>query len=255
MAERRRRIVATLVTIAVVVGGFAYDYYENRTPLPVINGATSSLAPQAVKQEVQSKPESTLAGNTLETLEVKGRAPKTGYKRTQFSDGWANLGACDVRNYILARDMVNVVYKTPTDCTVISGTLQSDPYTGKTINFTRGADTSDDVQIDHVVAISNAWQTGAQQLTYEQRHQLYNDPLELIAVDGPANNQKGDGDAATWLPSNKDYRCRYVARQIAVKAKYTLWVTTAERDAMRRILATCPDQQLPTVQTPANVTQ
>ena len=101
------------------------------------------------------------------------------------------------------------------------------------------------MQIDHVVALSNAWQTGAQQLSSEQRISLANDPLELLAVDGPANQQKGDGDAATWLPSNKPFRCQYIARQIAVKKKYLLWVTPPERTAMERILASCPEQRLP----------
>jgi hypothetical protein len=123
----------------------------------------------------------------------------------------------------------------------MSGLLH-DPYTGKDITFTRGIDTSSAVQIDHVVALSDAWQTGAQQLSANQREQLANDPLELLAVDGPANQQKSDGDAATWLPPNKPFRCQYIARQIAVKAKYMLWVTAAEKEAMQRVLASCPGQ-------------
>ncbi len=149
-----------------------------------------------------------------------------------------------MRDLILARDMTNVQYRSTSDCTVTAGTLE-DPYSGKTIQFLRGPGTSEAVQIDHVVAIGDAWQKGAQQLSSTLREQLYNDPLELLAVDGAANQQKSDGDAATWLPSNKSYRCRYVARQIAVKAKYHLWVTTAEHDAMARILATCPTQEVP----------
>lgn len=170
----------------------------------------------------------------------------TGYNREQFGSGWAAVGNCDMREHILARDMAGVTYRSATDCTVMRGTL-NDPYTGKVINFVRGPDTSGDVQIDHVVALGDAWQKGAQQLLPETRGQLYNDPLELLAVDGSANQQKGDGDAATWLPPNKAYRCRYVARQIAVKQKYHLWVTAAEHDAMQRILNTCPGQVLPAV--------
>jgi hypothetical protein len=101
------------------------------------------------------------------------------------------------------------------------------------------------LQIDHVVAISDAWQKGAQLLEAPERQALYNDPLNLLAVDGPTNMQKGDGDAATWLPPNKPYRCRYIARQIAVKVKYRLWITTAEHSAMQRVLRTCPAQILP----------
>jgi hypothetical protein len=182
------------------------------------------------------------AAKVLDELKVNGRAPQTGYTRTQFGDGWARVSGCDTRNIILNRDLKNAVVDN--ECKVISGTLQ-DPYTGKTIEFMRGADTSDDVQIDHVVALSDAWQKGAQQLSYEQRVQFANDPLELLAVDGQANQQKSAGDAATWLPLNKAFRCQYVARQIAVKKKYTLWVTQAEKDAILRVLAACPGQALP----------
>ncbi len=183
------------------------------------------------------------AASAIQQLAVKGRAPKTGYARTQFGDGWASIAGCDTRNIILHRDMTNVVENS--NCQVVSGTL-NDPYTGKIIQFSRGETSSADVQIDHAVALSNAWQTGAQQLTAALRQQLANDPLELLAVDGPANQQKSDGDAATWLPSNKPFRCQYVARQIAVKAKYSLWVTSAEKDAIIRVLATCSGQALPT---------
>lgn len=180
---------------------------------------------------------------TLEALEIKGRAPKTGYTRSQFGDGWATtvLG-CDMRNEILRRDLVNTIINT--ECHVVSGILQ-DPYSAKTIDFQRGPTSSQTVQIDHVVALSDAWQKGAQQLSYERRVQFANDPLELLAVDGPTNQEKGDGDAATWLPPNKVFRCQYVARQIAVKKKYNLWVTQPEKDAMRRVLDTCPAQKLP----------
>jgi hypothetical protein len=129
---------------------------------------------------------------------------------------------------------------------VLTGTL-ADPYTGRVIAFRRGEKTSADVQIDHVVAESNAWQTGAQQLTPARRLQFANDPLNLVAVDGPTNQSKGDSDAATWLPPNKRYRCTYVARQITVKATYGLWVTAAERAAMLRVLQGCPGQVLPSL--------
>jgi hypothetical protein len=127
---------------------------------------------------------------------------------------------------------------------VASGVL-SDPYTGKKINFIRGVKTSLAVQIDHVVAVSDAWQKGAQQATYAVRNKFYNDPLNLLAVDGPTNGSKSDSDAASWLPPNKAYRCAYVARQVAVKLKYKLWVTTAEKAAIAGVLAKCPSQKLP----------
>ncbi len=172
----------------------------------------------------------------LAALAVKGRAPRTGYERSQFGDGWGTSMGCDMRNIILSRDLTNITRDAR--CRVMTGKLV-DPYTAATIYFVRGETTSDDVQIDHVVALSNAWQTGAQQLDYGSRVRFANDPLNLLAVDGPANEQKSDSDAATWLPANKAFRCQYVNRQIAVKAKYDLWVTSAERDAMARVLSAC----------------
>lgn len=127
-------------------------------------------------------------------------------------------------------------------CTISSGLLH-DPYTGTDIFYSKEA--ASKVQIDHVVALSDAWQKGAQNLSSTQRVQLANDPLELLAVDGAANQQKSDGDAATWLPKNKAFRCEYVARQIAVKTKYLLWVTQSEKDAIVSVLQSCPNQPLP----------
>lgn len=183
---------------------------------------------------------------TLDTLAVKGRAPKTGYTRTQFGQAWSDdvdvtfgHNGCDTRNDVLRRDLTAITLRPGTrDCVVLTGSL-ADPYTGRTIAFTRGERTSDAVQIDHVVALSDAWQKGAQQLSADERRDLANDPRNLQATDGPTNQQKGDGDAATWLPPNRGFRCTYVERQITVKSVYRLWVTVAEKDAMRRVLTSC----------------
>jgi hypothetical protein len=183
----------------------------------------------------------------LAQLPVKGRAPRTGYDRDQFGPAWKDVdrNGCDQRNDVLARDLVDETFRAGTNnCIVLTGTLH-DPYTGTTIAFQRGQTTSDDVQIDHVVALSNAWQTGAQQLDPATRELFGNDPLNLLATDGPTNQAKGDGDAATWLPPNRGAWCGYVARQVAVKAKWGLWVTAAERDAINRVLGDCPGEPLP----------
>ena len=189
-----------------------------------------------------------LAMATLETLAVKGRAPKTGYTRDLFGQAWADVdrNGCDTRNDILKRDLSAIIYKAGTrNCVVASGTLV-DRYSAETINFVRGNVTSMDVQIDHVVALSNAWQTGAFKLSADQRKAFANDPLNLFAVKGSLNQQKSDGDAATWLPPLKSFRCAYVAQQIAVKMKYSLWVVPPEKAAMVAILAKCPAQKIPT---------
>jgi hypothetical protein len=189
--------------------------------------------------------DSELAADTalaeLASLEVKGRAPKTGYDREeQFGRAWIDVdrNGCDTRNDILTRDLT---VTSRDGCRVLTGTL-NDPYTNSSISFVRGERTSSAVQIDHVVPLMDAWQKGAQQLSRDDRINLANDPLNLLAVDGPQNSRKSDGDAATWLPPSRLIWCEYVARQVSVKAHYRLWVTVAERDAMVRVLETCPGQ-------------
>lgn len=182
----------------------------------------------------------------LAALPVRDAASQSGYAREEFGPAWTDSvtvefgkNGCDTRNDILKRDLVHISLEPATkDCTVRTGTLH-DPYTGNEIFFRRGSDTSSQVQIDHVVALSNAWKTGAQQLDEQQRRNLANDPRNLIAVDGPTNQSKGDADAAQWLPPNASYHCDYVAQQIEVKSVYELWVTPAEHEAMSRVLSAC----------------
>lgn len=212
--------------------------------------ATVAPAPDVPGESAPGESAPAASGTALAALSglpVKGRAPRTGYSRDQFGPAWADVdhNGCDTRNDVLARDLTRTVTDPGThDCIVLSGVL-ADPYTGTRIDFLRGQATSTAVQIDHVVALSDAWQKGAQQLDGVARRQLANDPLNLLAVDGPTNSGKGDGDAATWLPPSKAFRCQYVARQVAVKQAYALWVTQAEHDAIAGILARCPDEPLP----------
>ena len=233
-AYKTRRSIVAFIALVIAVIIIAYHPNLQQPSVSPPQTPSTTLTPSGDATEA------------LEKLPVKGRAPKTGdteYSRTLFGDGWESQAGCDVRNVILRRDLVDIQLD-DAGCKVVSGLL-NDPYTSKSVAFTRGADTSDDVQIDHVVALSNAWQTGAQSLTYEQRVAFANDPLELLAVDGPTNQQKSDADAATWLPPNKAFRCQYVARQIAIKAKYQLWVTQPEKNAMTQVLSTCPGQKMP----------
>jgi len=179
----------------------------------------------------------------LNKLEVKGRAAKTDYTRSQFPH-WSDpdRNGCDARNDTLKRDLTDINFKAGTrDCKVIAGQLL-DPFSGKVIIF---SPTKVVIDIDHVVALSNAWQTGAAYFDKNVRTQIANDPLNLLAVDAKLNRLKGDGDAATWLPPNKAFRCEYVARQVAVKTKYRLWVTEPEKVAITKILSSCVGQKLP----------
>lgn len=178
----------------------------------------------------------------LAALAVKGRAAKTGYAREQFGRAWADVdrNGCDTRDDILRRDLRDLTFQ-PGACVVRTGLL-ADPYTGADIRFEHGRSS---VDIDHVVALGDAWVKGAAAWPPERRLALANDPLNLLAVDAATNRAKGDGDAATWLPPSRAYRCKYVARQIAVKTKYALWLTAAERDQMATILAACPGEPAP----------
>ena len=239
LSYRGRRILAAILglgvfALVILMNPAAYEY------LSVLNGKVQE--PEEIDLKDETAPDSTLASDVLESLAVRAKDYSEQYYRKLFYDTWSiTASGCNMREAILKRDLEDTVLN---GCKVQSGTLE-DPYTGQTINFTRGQETSEAVQIDHVVALSNAWSTGAYALDSETRYELSQDPLNLIAVDGQANQDKSDQDASTWLPSNEKFQCQYVARQISVKAKYHLWVTPAEKSSMQRVLASCPNE--PTV--------
>lgn len=212
---------------------------QTPSPVPVVPvRETTAPKPTTPKAPVAGTALAAIAG-----LTVKGRAPKTGYTRDQFGQSWfdTDRNGCDTRNDILRRDLTSRQMKNA--CKVMAGTLTPDPYTGTSIRFIYGG--ASEVDIDHVVALSDAWQKGAARWPAGKRLAFANDPLNLLAVDASANRSKGDGDTASWLPANKSYRCAYVARQVVVKGKYGVWVTAAERDAMKRVLTTCPTMRPP----------
>lgn len=215
-------LVGTAIWIVVNPASYEKDF------VPVINDGVAKDTTSGI-----------LATSVLEKLEVKGRAPKTGYARTEFYNNWPTVDGCSLRQRIIKREFGE---KAILDgCNVIAGEFE-EPYTGEYKKFNTKEEIAKGIQIDHVVALSDAWQKGAQQLSAEERYALATDPLNLLAVDGPANEQKSDGDAATWLPSNKKFRCQYVARQVSVKHKYRLWVTEAEKNAITDILTKCPNE-------------
>jgi hypothetical protein len=250
--RRRRAIALAILTVVIGVCLIAAGRNSSETSLKTSSNSTAQTSSksstagttnsddQSQNSGNQSQP---LAVDDLAKLAVKPKSNQSTYQRDQFGSGWASWGKCDTRERILARDLTNLKYKSD-GCTVLSGTL-NDPYTGQTIDFARGASTSSKVQIDHVVALGDAWATGAAAFSSTQRKTLANDDLELLAVDGSANEQKSDGDASEWLPTNQAFRCQYVARQIAVKIKYALWITQSEHSAMAGVLKNCPGQRLP----------
>lgn len=222
------------------------------TPPEVTETAPAVTVTGAAGTQDQTEPGTAAAA--LSALPVKGKAGKGGYDRDEFGSPWSDAtsaqgsrNGCDTRNDVLRRDLDDLVVEPGTaGCVALTGRL-ADPYSGEVLPFARGEDSASQIHIDHVVSLSNAWQTGAQQLSESDRENLANDPLNLWAVQGSLNQSKGDGDAATWLPPNKAIRCDMVARQVAVKTVYDLWVTTAEADAIARVLDRCPDQPLPTL--------
>lgn len=238
----RHRLVPSLVAVAGVAAVLGC---AGRSGSAVSGSAVSG--PAVSGPAVSNAAAPPLARDVLAGLPVKGRAPMTGYRRDLYGEGWADQDddGCSTREEILQRDLTRPTYQRSGRCLVIAAGVLADPYTGRVVTFRRGASTSAAVQIDHVVALADSWQKGAQRLSAARRAQFANDPLNLLAVDGAANQVKGAADAASWLPSNRSYRCAYVARQVAVKARYGLWVTAAEKDAISRVLSTCPSQPTP----------
>lgn len=189
------------------------------------------------------------ATNTIKTA----KARPGGYDRERYFGGWASngCGSATTRDTILARDLKGAV-KNP-KCQVMSGTL-SDPYTGRTIQFRRGRNTSSAVQIDHVVALLDAWESGARDWDQAKRVEYANSPDVLLASDGPANMAKGSGLDANgtslyrsqnsgapdiWMPDNKAYRCDYMAKRATIKSKWGLTMTPREKQQTVSVLSQC----------------
>lgn len=236
-SKRNNYIIVIIISILLLAAIAAIVYYYRQ---PIF--ASLGLGQPPATNRIDANNEN-LAINALGKLSIKPTLSNDDYERKLFGSGWADWRGCNTRQKILNRDMKNIKLD-KNGCAIISGTLV-DPYTGKEINLNSKSAVSKKVQIDHVVALSNAWQTGAKQWDTAKRKQLANDDLELIAVSSSANQAKSDGDASQWLPDNRRFRCQYVARQIAVKIKYKLWITNDEHNAMSKVLATCPSQSLP----------
>lgn len=243
--EYVRRLTPSVRLIAAVLTlGIALAWVSARIAPPVKEavGANRAVGQAATILEglpVRSDNASSAGGPT-------GTARSQRYQRQVF--GYQTVDAdgdgCFIRDEILARDLKGVRFKSGSSCQVQSGVLK-DPYTGSTIHFVRGVRTSSKVQIDHVVALHDAWRSGASRWDSAKLLRYGNDPYNLLAVQGAANEEKSDASAAYWLPSNKAFRCAYVARQIGVKAKYGLSVSQAEKTKMTGVLCSCPGQAIP----------
>lgn len=241
MKLKHRRLLAVVVAVLGVVVWLVTNpaSYEQVFVQAEDDGKEHAVVVDDSVSESIDDRDIKLAVDVLELLEVKGRAPKTGYSRDEFYKNWPTIDGCSLRQRIIRREFGETAVLD--GCNVVAGEYD-EPYTGQHLEFSSREEISKGVQIDHVVALSDAWQKGAQYMSAETRYAIATDALNLLAVDAAANGKKSDGDAATWLPSNKQFRCQYVARQVSVKYKYALWVTQAEKEAISRVLTNCPKE-------------
>lgn len=241
MKLRHRRLLAVVVAVLGVVVWLVTNpaSYEQVFVQAEDDGKEHAVVVDDSVSESIDDGDIKLAVDVLELLEVKGRAPKTGYSRDEFYKNWPTIDGCSLRQRIIRREFGETAVLD--GCNVVAGEYD-EPYTGQHLEFLSREEISKGVQIDHVVALSDAWQKGAQYMSAETRYAMATDALNLLAVDAAANGKKSDGDAATWLPSNKQFRCQYVARQVSVKYKYALWVTQAEKEVISRVLTNCPKE-------------
>ena len=179
---------------------------------------------------------------------VAVRIHRYDYRRAAYGDAWTDDTAapgghngCDTRDDILNRDLVDKTNVSTKHCpdAVETGTLH-DPYTNATINFHRGAKIGEAVQIDHIVPLSLAWDMGAYNWPIDERIRFANDPANLLAVSGKANHDKGDSQAALWMPSNTAFWCQYAMQYIAVSRGYALPIDLASTNVLRQAAASCP---------------
>jgi hypothetical protein len=211
-------VVAVAAVAAVESGGIAGNLGRR---VPAVTGAVSAVAARAE-----------LAGLTV------APARPGGYERAKdFGPAWSydyDRNGCRARDDVLRRDLSQI--RTQGRCTVVAGVL-ADPYTGRTIVFTKARAAA--VQIDHVYPLAAAWAHGARAWTPDQWLRLANDPANLLAVDGPTNESKGDRTPAQWQP-RPAFRCAYAQKYIGVARRYRLTVAAADKAALGAALGTCP---------------
>lgn len=245
-----------------------------KTPSVSVPSVTSSPSVSASAEPSTAEKESSSSGtfalpegasspySVQKALEVAQTIPTAtphadGYNRSEQFGTWINsadmCGSATTRDYILKRDLTNVEQNSK--CQVTSGNF-NDPYTGKSMTFTRGQNTSSLIQIDHVVALNDAYASGLYKDSRASERVTYaNDPEVLVASEGTANNVKGNGvnlksagagsskwEASTpsvWLPSYEPYQCEYMAKRVYIKDKYDLTMSTWEKSETVSFLKQC----------------
>jgi hypothetical protein len=247
--RRRRRGFAALLAL-LLIGAFAGVLLWQNRPAGSLSGPSPTWRadePSGIPSVSGAAPRSArydAARRQLKDLPVRGWDRTSDFERSQFGKAWSDdvdvefgRNGCNTRDDILRRDLKDLVIR-PFTCFAQSGTLV-DPYTGSVIAFVRGPQTSNSVEIDHVVALADAWYKGARAWDPQRRLDFANDPRNLLAVSPEANFSKAFRDAASWLPPNEAFRCDFVARQIEVKSVYGLWLSAKEKKAMTDVMAGC----------------
>ena len=238
--RRRRFALLAVVVVAVVAALVVWDRHgaDKRQ-----SGPSPTWTPTPTPSAGPT-PRFDRARAQLSALPVKGWDRTQDFQRWRFGKAWSDdvnvefgRNGCNTRDDILRRDLANLVVRAGT-CYAQSGTLH-DPYTGATIEFVRGPDTSNGIESDHVVSLADAWYKGARSWDPQRRLDFANDPRNLLAVSPKANFDKAFRDAASWLPPDAAFRCDFVARQIDVKSAYGLWLSAKEEQAMADVLAHC----------------
>ena len=241
-----RPALAVVALVALVVAVVALAQWLRARPAS--SGPSASWTPgaPATSPATPSAPVGVYpaARAELAALPVTGWDRTRDFKRYRFGKAWSDEvdvefghNGCNTRDDILRRDLADLVVR-PGTCYAERGTLH-DPYAGEVIAFVRGPDSSDAVEIDHVVSLADAWYKGAREWGDQRRLDFANDPRNLLAVSSKANFDKAFRDAASWLPPNAAFRCAFVARQVQVKSAYGLWVSAKEKQAMSDVLDRC----------------
>ena len=252
-SKARRRGLAVVLAILVIAAIAGALYWQERSLRERTSGPSPTWRAEPTSTSASGPPPPPPPGDPtrfdparqrLGQLEVRGWDRTSDFKRYRFGKAWSDdvdvefgHNGCNTRDDILRRDLQNLVVRRGT-CYAQSGTLV-DPYSGVTIDFVRSPETSKAIEIDHVVALADAWYKGARSWDPQRRLDFANDPRNLLAVSPKANFDKAFRDAASWLPPNEAFRCDFVARQIEVKAAYGLWLAAKEKKAMEAVLARC----------------
>src|SRR5690242_1815688 len=234
MTRRRLTGLALAVALAITVAYQTVASADHRADWFVAQADVPTVAPGV----------DVLAGVAVIPQRIRGYD----YRRLAFGEAWSDdnpapggHNGCDTRNDVLDRDLVDKTYVSIKRCphAVATGTLH-DPYTNDTVVFVRGNQVGAAVQIDHIVPLALAWDLGARDWTDDMRLRFANDPANLLAVEGQANQDKGDKEPALWMPPNMAFRCQYAVQFVAVVRGYGLPVDAPSANALRDAASTCP---------------